>query len=256
MGETVPKKRRQTVTSIWAEKAAPSRGPKPALDRVQIALAAIRVADAEGLEAVTMQRIAREVGLTTMALYRYFRGKAELVALMIDSAGEAGPGFARGKTSWETRLKGWARRCLEIYRRHPWFLEATTARQSAMGPNELTWMETALAILGEAGLGGRRRNRAFLALMAVVRGHATFGQAQNDAGGDLERYLDGERDRFPALLDAMRAGAFSAHPDAAFEFGLECLVVGVRATVKSPGNPAPAGRVGRQWVRREPLIPE
>jgi AcrR family transcriptional regulator len=69
-----------------------------------------------------MQRIAREVGLTTMALYRYFRGKAEVIALMIDSVADSPPLFGKQSALWTTRLKEWAHRCLAIYQDHPWFL--------------------------------------------------------------------------------------------------------------------------------------
>ena len=136
----------------WARKPVPSRGPKPSLSIDKIAQIAIHIADAEGLTALTMQRLARELGLTTMAIYRYFSGKADVIALMIDSVVEGPVQFGRPSSAWNVRLKEWARRCLAIYLDHPWFLEATTSRQSLMGPNELSWMEAALAMLAESGL--------------------------------------------------------------------------------------------------------
>ena len=65
---------------FWAPRPRPTRGPKPALTLGQIADAAIAVADAEGLAAVSMQRVAADLGYTKMSLYRYLPGKAELVA--------------------------------------------------------------------------------------------------------------------------------------------------------------------------------
>src|SRR5689334_22149881 len=78
--------RARTADLLWGPRERPSRGPKPGLTRDGIVRAAIGVADAEGLAAVSMQRVAAEVGFTTMALYRYVPGKNELVALMVDSA--------------------------------------------------------------------------------------------------------------------------------------------------------------------------
>ena len=69
-----------------------------------------------------MQRVAREVGVTTMALYRYFPGKADLLDRMIDSASDSPANFGKPSLSWNVRLKKWTRRCLAIYRNHPWFL--------------------------------------------------------------------------------------------------------------------------------------
>ena len=75
-----------------------------------------------------MQRLAREVGMTAMALYRYFPAKADLVALMIDSASDSPLDFGKPSLPWNTRLNEWAHRCLAIYTRHRWFLEATSSR--------------------------------------------------------------------------------------------------------------------------------
>jgi AcrR family transcriptional regulator len=219
------------------EKPSPARGPKPSVSRDRIARTAVRLADQEGLAAVTMQRIAREVGLSTMALYRYFPGKAEMVALMIDSVADSSPHFGRPSLPWSIRLKEWARCCLMIYRDHRWFLEATTARQTPIGPNELAWMEAALGMLAESGLEAKKRHHAFFALMAHVRGHATFehAAASSPAGSvwmhELTRTLRQESNRYPILLEVLRSGAFSASTTGAFDFGLECILDGVRAQV-------------------------
>jgi len=231
----MPPVKRSRANVAWGGKPLPSRGPKPTLSTDQIARSAIRLADAEGLAAVTMQRVAREVGVTTMALYRYFSGKADLVALMIDSASDSPLQFGKPSVPWRTRLKQWAGRCLAIYRNHPWFLEATSARTTVMGPNELSWMEAALAMLAESGLGPKEQHHAFLAIIGHVRGHATFQQigtdtrAGKDWAGELTRLLQSEPDRYPILLDVIRSGAFSQKIDDAFEFGLDCILDGIRA---------------------------
>jgi AcrR family transcriptional regulator len=186
-----------------------------------------------------MQRIAREVGMTAMALYRYFPSKAELVALMIDSVADSSLHFGRSSLLWSIRLKKWAECCLTIYRDHRWFLEATTARHSPMGPNELAWMEAALTMLAESGLESKKRHHAFFTIMGHVRGHATFEHAgECSAAGkewirELTRTLQLEPNRYPTLLEFLRSGAFSESITGAFDFGLDCILDGVRAQVSN-----------------------
>jgi AcrR family transcriptional regulator len=214
-----------------------SRGPKRALSPTQIARAAIQIADADGLGSVTMKRVAQELGVTTMALYRYFPGKADLVSLMIDSAGDSAPPFRKSSLPWHKRLKLWAHCCLKIYREHPWFLEATSARHSLMGPNELSWMEAALQMLAEAGLRPQERHHAFLAIIGHVRGYATFKQMRRQVasgqhrGQDLLHYLRTEADRFPESLEVLGAGVFTEKSDIAFDFGIDCILTGIRSKV-------------------------
>jgi len=226
---------RRDVNLTWGKKVPPSRGPKPALSTSQIARVGILLADAEGLDAVTMQRVAREVGVTTMALYRYFPAKADLLDLMIDSASDSAANFGRPSSPWSQRLKKWARSCLSIYRNHPWFLEATSVRHSLMGPNELTWMEAVLGMLAESGLNPLDQQHAFLAVIGHVRGHATFqrvaerSESEREWIHDLAQLLRPEAHRYPALVRALDSGTFFENPDAAFDFALDCIVEGIRA---------------------------
>ena len=225
------------VNPAWRTKPSPGRGPKPSVSVSEIARVAIQVADAEGLEAVTMQRIAKEVGLTTMALYRYVSRKSDLVDLMIDSVSGSTLEFGKPSSPWSDRLKQWAHRCFAIYRDHLWFLEATSMRRSIMGPNELSWMEAALAMLTEAGLAPNDRHTAFLALIGQVRGHATFQQIRRYSDSpqhwarDLVQLLDSQSDHYPAMLQAVRSGAFSKSSGVAFEFGIDCILEGIRERV-------------------------
>jgi AcrR family transcriptional regulator len=234
----MPTRNRSDVNLTWGKKAPPSRGPKPALSTSQIARVAIQLADAKGLEAVTMQRVAREVGVTTMALYRYFPGKVDLLDMMIDSASDSAANFGKPSLPWNVRLKKWARLCLAIYRNHPWFLEATSTRQSLMGPNELTWMEAALAILAESNLTPRDQHHAFLAVIGLVRGHATFQriakrrESERKWIHDLAQLLKPEAHRYPTLVASLDSGACFENPDAAFDFGLDCIVEGIRARAR------------------------
>src|ERR1700754_2811680 len=80
------------IAAAWGVKAAATKGPKPGLGLARIVATALRIADAEGLDAVSMNRVAKELGTGAMSLYRYVESKQELLALMIDAAiGEVPP---------------------------------------------------------------------------------------------------------------------------------------------------------------------
>jgi len=234
--KTIAGDKSRTTNLPWQAKAAPTRGPKPGHSVAEIGLAAIRIADQDGLEAVTMQRAAREVGLTTMAIYRYFPGKAELMAVMIDSAGNAPPAFGDPSAPWKDRVRVWARRCAAIYRLHPWFLEATTVRRTLMGPNELSWMEAALQMLIEAGLSPKEAYQAFLAVIGHVRAHAMFQQMKSHTPSprmwirDLRLLLRSEGAKHSGLQAVLDSGAFTSDPVETFENGLTWILEGIAAS--------------------------
>ncbi len=225
--------RDKTMSVVWDGKRPPSRGPKPTLSKAQIAHAAVRLADNAGLEAVTMQGLAREMRVSPMALYRYFASKADLVSWMIDSAGGPPPDFGGPSLPWQHRLKDWARRCLAIYREHPWFLEATSARSSLPGPNELSWMEAALEMLPESGLGPRELHDGFLTIISHVRGYATLqrGTGHHGVRGEwvdgLARLAQLHGARYQQMTDILRSHASTDDIDRAFEFGLRCILEGM-----------------------------
>jgi len=207
---------------LWVERARPTRGPKPALTLDRIAAVAIAVADAEGLAAVSMQRVAADLGYTKMALYRYLPGKAELVAVMLERAiGE--PPAVDG--DWRERLTGWAAALLERYTRHPWAVEATVGHRP-IGPVELTWMEVALAAL-PPGLSGAER----LDAVATIAGHARAiaGQPpESELVAAIGMVLRDHAERFPHLVAAVSE---EGGRDQAFLFGLGRILDGLAALI-------------------------
>jgi hypothetical protein len=94
-----------------------------------------------------------------------------------------------------------------------------------------------LAMLVESGLGPKERHHAFLAIIGHVRGHATFQQigtrrgAGKEWGRELVHILQSEASRYPVLLDVVRSGAFTENVEGAFEFGLDCILDGIRGRV-------------------------
>jgi AcrR family transcriptional regulator len=153
------------VEFLWGGRAERTRGPKPTLSLDRIADAAIAIADADGLAAVSMQRVAADLGYTKMSLYRYLPGKTELVALMVERAlGEPPPLAGR---DWRAALAEWCRLLLAGFVRHRWALDATVGARP-LGPNELAWMESALTVLAGTPLTGGER----LDAMVLLVGHA------------------------------------------------------------------------------------
>ncbi|MEU4063324.1 TetR/AcrR family transcriptional regulator C-terminal domain-containing protein [Streptomyces wedmorensis] len=219
---------------LWGEQEPPSRGPKPSLSATRIAEVAIGIADTEGLDGVSLARVAKEFGVTAMALYRYVPGKAELLDLMVDLA--IGPPAEVGDTpgGWRPQLTEWARQCLAMYRRHPWILAATGTRRQIMGPHQLGWLEAALAALAGSGLTPAQRHDTFLLLAGHVRTVAQQYVDHDDAASDewarlTAQALERHEQRFPALTQAIAAGAFAPRKASPLDFGLERILDGVAA---------------------------
>ncbi|MFD9726327.1 TetR/AcrR family transcriptional regulator [Streptomyces sp. NPDC059072] len=227
------------VRLLWGPEpsAKPARGPKRGLTLEAIARTGIGIADAEGLGAVSMQRVAGELGVTKMALYRYVPGKAELVALMVEGALPVPDVSVAVGGAWRERLGEWARELYAGFRRHPWLLEATVGVR-VMGPRELGWMERALSALDGCGLSGAEAMDAVVLVAGHVRGIAEQGRAagvtaDGGAGPDaqlavmLGEVMRVRGEEFPALGAAMASVAEHGGHDEALEFGLDRILDGL-----------------------------
>ncbi|MEV5239435.1 TetR/AcrR family transcriptional regulator C-terminal domain-containing protein [Streptomyces cinnamoneus] len=219
---------------LWGPHPQPRRGPKPALSLDGIARAGVAIADAEGLPALSMQRLAEQLGKTKMSLYRYVPGRAELVALMVEAAIAAPPEPAAG--DWRRRLTGWSHALAGVFARHPWLLDATVGPR-LMGPNELSWMEHALAALDGTGLTGGERLDAVVLLTSHVRGIALQSRATGAEGPEAElmaalgEVMREHGDGYPSLLSAMASAAGPLAQDQALAFGLERILDGLEALI-------------------------
>ena len=222
---------------LWGRQPAPSRGPKPAITLTGIAEAAIRIADAEGLDAVSMQRIAGDLPVTKMALYRYVPGKTELLAVMSDLAMGAPP--ERPGLAWRAALQTWAMDLYAGFTRHPWLLQSTIGRR-LLGPNELAWMEQGLAALGDSGLRGGEQLDSILVITSHVRniaqqsttfpGHSV-GLTEEEVTRSLAEILTTESDRFPNLAAALRTAAGSENQG--LQFGLDRILDGLELLISA-----------------------
>ncbi|MEY2402206.1 MAG: hypothetical protein QOJ08_2317 [Ilumatobacteraceae bacterium] len=120
---------------VWTRTDRGSR--KPRFNRDDIAAAAIRIADAEGFDAVSMRRLAAELDAGTMSLYHYVRTKDELLTLVVDALmGEVAlPSGQRMPRDWRAAITLTAKRTRDALRRHPWILDITD--DPNIGPNAI-----------------------------------------------------------------------------------------------------------------------
>lgn len=210
---------------LWTGPDA-EMAPRRPLSRTRIIAAAVAVADAEGLEAASMPRLARELGTAPMSLYRHVPHKDALVDLMLDAAiGPPPPGVVEG--TWRERLSMWARANLDVFRRHPWTLPLVTAARR-MGPQECAWGESGLRVIADAGLAPEGRGRVLQLVNAYVRGAAVPVADRAPDPAAIERSgRAGELPLMLALLAAPPPGP--GGDDADFEFGLARVLDGVEA---------------------------
>jgi AcrR family transcriptional regulator len=216
-----------------------------ALSLERIVLAAIELADAEGLAAVSMRRVAERLGFTTMSLYRHVPGKAELVDLMRDEALREGssPGAER-RSGWRAELEAWAREGLVVYRTHPWLAELTGSRQIP-GPHAVAAFERALAIVAQTGL----RPAQVVAVVTLVGGFVESAARQAAETSETERRSGvteeewwGARgslfDRlgpYPTIGQIWESGGYD-QPEDPFEFGLQRVLDGIGTLVELRGG--------------------
>jgi AcrR family transcriptional regulator len=169
--------------SLWARPERAARGPAPEHSRAEIAAAGVRLADANGIGAVTMRSTAAAIGTAPASLYRYVASREELVQLMADQVyGEFS--FSEPGTGHPVPdLLELARQGLAMYRRHPWLLDVP-ATGSLPGPNAVAFIERSLAALAGADLTGPAKLETIGMFSGAVRLFAQTEIAQERAGQD------------------------------------------------------------------------
>ncbi len=235
------------VRMLWGWDEPQRRGPKPALTLDRIAAVAVKLADAEGLGAVSMNRVAGQLGYTTMSLYRYVSSKDDLVALMMDFAAGERDLAGRRTGGWRAALERWSLDYRDILSRHPWVTQVPIDGLPTT-PNQVAWMETGLRALSATRLSETEKLQVLLVVTSYVRNTAQMvaemADAQRAAGHEprtvmsryaetLSRLIDGKQ--FPALSNSLASGAFEQDdddPDEDFRFGLKTVLDGVAVLVR------------------------
>jgi AcrR family transcriptional regulator len=150
-GQPAPRPLPPGLDLLWGRRERRKRGPRPALSADDIAAAAIRLADAEGLEAVSMARVASELGFTPMALYRYIANKEELLQLMWNASALGSEHLVIEGTDWRSRLRAWAVIQRDMLDRHPWITQMPMAAPP-VAPNSLHFVERGLETMDDTFL--------------------------------------------------------------------------------------------------------
>jgi AcrR family transcriptional regulator len=218
--------------------AAPARPRAGDLSRDRVLAAAIAIADAEGLAALTMRRVAADLGVSTMSLYRYVPAKDELVLQMTDAVFGEDPLPQRAPANWRDRLEMASRRMWAVFRRHPWAAEALSLTRPQALPNLMSYSEWSLSALRDIGYAAQRMMYAHLTLFGHVRAVALSFQsevrAQEDTGMTNDEWIDTQYEllafvtsgHYPSLSYVAEQG-FDFDIDALFEYGLKRLLDGI-----------------------------
>ncbi|NLU83973.1 TetR/AcrR family transcriptional regulator [Rhodococcus sp. HNM0569] len=229
------------VRIAWGLEQPGTRGPRRGVSLQRIVEAAIEVGDAEGASALSMARVAKQLGMTTMSLYRYVDSKDDLLELISDAVVGPGPDLD-AQPGWRAGLREWARLELECIARHEWWLDLPI-RSAPLGPNNLSWLEAGLRVLAPTGLAEQAKTDMVVGLTLFVLARARLARdvrtATDEYAAVLPRILDPER--FPHLLAAVEAGVWSgsdadtdgALGDADLLFGLDRLLDGYEVFVSS-----------------------
>ncbi|MFI1971088.1 TetR family transcriptional regulator [Streptomyces cinnamoneus] len=223
---------------IWARPERSARGPRPSHTRADIAAAAVRIADAEGLDAVSMRRVAAEIGCGTMSLYNYVPRKEDLYELMFDAAVAEYDLSEPPTGDWRADTLALARQTRALMHRHPW-LPRLLAPEYGFSPHSLRYLEYALWALDPLDVGGGTKMELLSMLSAVVAAYVTHelsaaerarsspfapGQEQAARQEHLVRQLAGGA--YPRLAAAFAAPSEVPDGEALFERAVERVLAG------------------------------
>src|ERR1700730_5875331 len=228
----------RTLALLWRNAAvAPRHGPRQGLSIAAVVSAATQVADIEGLEAVTMRRVAKALGVAAMTLYTYVPGKAELLDLMLDAAYKSMPRLGTSGQPWRQRLAAIADENKALFENHPWAATISTIRPP-LGPGMMAKYEHELSALEGLGLDDVLMDASLTYLLSFVQAWARAAHdaraAHKDSATDDAEWWATSGPLLARVLDeaaypiAARVGtaAGAAHgtaysPGHAYTFGLE-----------------------------------
>jgi AcrR family transcriptional regulator len=247
---------KRSIELLWGLQEPPARGPKPRLTVREITRTAIELADTEGLAALSMRRVAEQLGASAMSLYTYVPGKAELIDLMLDTVYGETVTAADAAEGWRARLAAIARASWALYLRHPWLLQVATARPP-LGPNTADKYEHDLRAVAGIGLTEIEMDSILTVVLGyvhgTVRGAVEAAQAVKRSGMTDEQWWAAHAPLLDKVMDAGRYptagrvgtvvgetyGTAGVDPEEVFEFGLQRLLDGFEQFLRTrpPGQP-------------------
>jgi AcrR family transcriptional regulator len=240
------------IDTVWTRDEEQAAGPQP-LSRATIVAAAIEIADTEGIEAVSIRRLATKLGARPMSLYSHIERKGDLIDLMVDEVmGGAILPESPPSGDWRDDLRRIAQRTRESTRAHPWMI-ATAFRRPFIGPNALRHIDQSLAAVSSLPLAPERKRAALLAIdtytLGFVRWELKSMQGGKGAAGacagiedggpsgaEIDAYIAAQvaSGKYPHLheLGGKKSMGLGVKAEA-FETGLNWLIAGIEAEVGS-----------------------
>jgi len=241
---------------------SPHSGPpavsEHALSRSRVVATAIEVADAEGLAALSMRRVAAELGTATMSLYRHVRDKDDLLMLMVQATFARYPLPAR-PADGRAGLEALCRLQWSTYQRHPWLAQWVSMTRPQLIPSAMAHTEWAMAILADLGLDVNERLHMAVTLANYVRGTAINlepeAQAEQDTGITSHEWMASQdavmtgivaSGEFPMFAELAQDEDLDLTLESLFEFGLARLLDGLEVSAGRPAatRAAEDGRIG------------
>jgi AcrR family transcriptional regulator len=238
----------RTLELLWGTRERSGLGRKPELSLDQIVSAAIEVADSDGLDNLSMRRVADRLGTGTMSLYRHVPGKTELFDVMVDRA-SAEARYEDRPEEWRPRLEQVARVNRTLFERHPWLM-TLFPRRPPLGPGVIAKYDAELRAVEGIGLTDVEMDSALTLVLGYVR-DATASllewkklseradQSDDEWWATLAPHLDRvlDRERYPLAVRVGTAATthYNGVHDAehAFEFGLQRVLDGIESFLRN-----------------------
>jgi DNA-binding transcriptional regulator YhcF (GntR family) len=235
-------------TVVGPARRAPVRSGEPALSRDEVVRVAIGLADAEGLAALSMRRIASELGVSTMGLYRHVGGKDALVLQMVDRAIADFPLPPGEPADWRAGIETAARLQWAAYRRHLWLPGAITLGRPQLLPSLLSHTDAVLRAVGGFGVDPSTALYAAITVFGYVRGVAlnleSEALAEQDTGLTADEWAGEQADRLAVLADGLpgfrwlgEGFDFDFDLEQLFDFGLQLVLDGLGARLERVRSP-------------------
>ncbi|UYM07723.1 TetR/AcrR family transcriptional regulator [Solicola gregarius] len=226
---------------LWGRRERGRKGPKPGLTLEAIVEQAIAIADAEGLSAVSMARVAKDLGFTTMSLYRYVDNKDELLQLMWNASSSGAPEIEGD--DWRSKLRSWAIGQWTMLEARRWILELPIVTPPA-GPQALAWIEQAMAALDGTGLSDAESMGVvgLLSSYTLGEGRMAYDAAvAAERGGQSYDYAAvlravAEEHTYPSIHRVAWSGEIDdpegSGEEESYLFGLEVILDGIAARIE------------------------
>jgi len=224
----------RTLRLMWGTPEPPRRGPKPTTSLSEITAVAVDLADAEGLAAASLPRVAAKLKSGTSSLYRYFQSRDDLDAAMLDHAYGEPPTYD-GIDRWQDRLRHWALANRTVLNRHPWILQLPTL-EPPLGPHRTAWTERGLtAFDGTEGTSDDDLS-ALLLVEIFIRGYAQLSTPPASSASRDDPFAQASYSRrlaavltpeaYPRLSRAIVDGTFDTGSDD-LQHALDTLIEGI-----------------------------